>query len=383
MSKIDDMINQLCPDGVERVRLGDLIDYEQPSKYIVKSTEYNDSYPTPVLTAGASFILGYTDEPNGIFNASPEYPVIIFDDFTTGFYWVNFDFKVKSSAMKMLRPKNDTFSFRYVYFAMCCIGFEPSVHSRHWISKYSKITIPLPPLPIQEEIVRILDKFTTIQESLDEEITLRQKQFEYYREKLLTFKEGECEWKKISDIGMLVRGNGLQKKDFTESGTGCIHYGQIYTKLGFSITKTLTYVSTDLSKKLTKVEPGNLVIACTSENVEDVCKSVVWLGNETIVTGGHACVFKHRENPRYIGYCFLTNSFQDQKVKYAYGAKVVDIKTEKIGDIKLPIPSLTRQQEIVTILDKFETLIAKLKEARDLRQKQYEHYREKILTFDK
>lgn len=244
--------------------------------------------------------------------------------------------------------------------------------------------IPLPPLPIQRRIVEILDKFTSLVSSLDSEIALRQKQYEYYRNKLLTFEEGDegVEWKSIGEIGRLVRGNGLQKTDFTDKGVGCIHYGQIYTRLGFSCDKTLSFVSPELASNLTVIEPGNLVIACTSENVEDVCKSVVWLGSDNIVTGGHACVFKHHEEPKYIGYCFLTYSFFNQKRKYAYGAKVIDIKLDKLSQIKLPIPPKSVQHSIVQTLDTFESLIANLKKERELRQKQYEYYREKLLTFE-
>ena len=115
MSKLQELIQQLCPKGVEYKKLGNMLDYEQPTQYIVKSTEYDDTYNTPVLTAGQSFILGYTNETNGIYRADKNNPTIIFDDFTTSFHWVDFDFKVKSSAMKMLRPKNDfDGSFKYI-----------------------------------------------------------------------------------------------------------------------------------------------------------------------------------------------------------------------------------------------------------------------------
>lgn len=114
MSKLNDLIKELCPDGVEFVKLGNCLDYEQPGKYIVTSTDYVLK-GLPVLTAGQTFILGYTDEDFGIYEANKENPVIIFDDFTTSFHWVDFDFKVKSSAMKMLKPKVENISFRYVY----------------------------------------------------------------------------------------------------------------------------------------------------------------------------------------------------------------------------------------------------------------------------
>ena len=139
MSKIEDLIKQHCPNGVKYKELGEVLGYEQPSKYIVSSTRYENE-GTPVLTAGQTFILGYTTEIDGIYKASKDKPVIIFDDFTTSFHWVDFDFKVKSSAMKMLRPKQDI-CFRYVYFAMKTIKYSTLDHSRQWISNYSKIKI--------------------------------------------------------------------------------------------------------------------------------------------------------------------------------------------------------------------------------------------------
>jgi type I restriction enzyme S subunit len=95
--------------------------FERPDKYIVESTSYDDAHDTPVLTAGETFILGYTNETKDIYSASKEKPVIIFDDFTTSFHWVDFDFKVKSSVMKILKPKSEDIDFRFVYFAMKCI----------------------------------------------------------------------------------------------------------------------------------------------------------------------------------------------------------------------------------------------------------------------
>lgn len=182
MSKIDDMLKQLCPNGVEYKELGEILDYEQPTKYIVESSNYDDSFDIPVLTAGQSFILGYTNEKEGLYIADKGNPVIIFDDFTTSFHWVDFNFKVKSSAMKMLRPYDSTqVSFKYVFYAMKVLNYTPQDHARQWISTYSKFKIPVPPLDIQREIVKILDKFT--------ELEARKKQYAFYRDKLLSFKD--------------------------------------------------------------------------------------------------------------------------------------------------------------------------------------------------
>ena len=271
---------------------------------------------------------------------------------------------------------------------MKCIKYQTLEHSRQWISKYSQIEIPLPPIEVQNEIVRILDKFTELEAELEAELDCRKRQYEFYRDKLLSFENvggQNVEWKKMSEIGTFIRGNGLQKKDFTEKGVGCIHYGQIYTRLSTFTDKTLTYCSEELARKLTPVHPGDLIIACTSENVEDVCKSVAWLGEEDIVTGGHACVFSHHENPKYIAYLFQTEIFFQQKKKYARGVKVIDIKVADLQKIKLPIPPLSEQERTVSILDRFESLTTSLTAGLPAeiaaRRQQYEHYRDKLLTF--
>ncbi|MBQ7696356.1 MAG: restriction endonuclease subunit S [Lentisphaeria bacterium] len=188
--------------------------------------------------------------------------------------------------------------------------------------------------------------------------------------------------KTLGEIGTFIRGNGLQKKDFTESGTGCIHYGQIYTYYGIYTYKTKSFVDPDLASHLCKVSSGDLIIACTSENIEDVCKAVAWLGKEDIVTGGHACVFKHSQNPKYVSYFFQTQDFFVQKKKYARGAKVIDIKAEDMAKITIPVPPLPIQEEIVKILDSFTKLEAELEAELEARRKQYEFYRDKLLNFN-
>lgn len=407
MSKLQELIQRLCPDGVEYKKLGEVLEYEQPTKYIVKSTEYDDSYSIPVLTAGQSFILGYTNEQKGVFDASKDNPVIIFDDFTTSFHWVDFPFKIKSSAMKMLRPKDDSINFKYIHYAMQCIGFVPGEHTRYWISKYSMFTIPVPPLEVQEEIVRILDRFSDYAAELQAELQARKEQYEYYRNLLLTFNPAGCageaddeqegsvttrgghsypiQWKTMGEIGTFIRGNGLQKKDFTESGVGCIHYGQIYTYYGTFATETKSFVSEEFAKKLRKAQTGDLVIATTSENVEDVGKAVVWLGKDEIAISGDAYVYKHNQNPRYIAYLLQTDRFLAFKRMNVSGTKVTRISGDSLAKYPIPVPPLELQEKIVAILDRFETLVNDLSEGLPAEiaavKEQYEYYRNRLLTF--
>ncbi|GAA9991204.1 restriction endonuclease subunit S [Helicobacter pylori] len=191
--RLKSLLQTLAPKGVEFRKLGEVLEYDQPNKYCVTGKEFDKSYPTPVLTAGKTFILGYTNEKDNIYQASKSSPVIIFDDFTTATQWVDFPFKVKSSAMKILLPKNPTINIRFIFFYMQTIPYNISgEHTRQWISRYSQITIPIPPLEIQQEIVKILDQFSALTTDLlagiPAEIEARKKQYEYYREKLLSFK---------------------------------------------------------------------------------------------------------------------------------------------------------------------------------------------------
>jgi type I restriction enzyme M protein len=144
----------------EYVKLEDVVEYEQPTKYLVATENYDSSYPTPVLTAGKSFVLGYTDEIDGIYDGP--LPVIIFDDFTTASRLVNFRFKVKSSAMKFLHVDRSKALPAFVYYMMQHIDFPFTEHKRYWISEYSKFEIPLPPLEVQLQIVAELDGYAAI-----------------------------------------------------------------------------------------------------------------------------------------------------------------------------------------------------------------------------
>ncbi len=147
------------PKNWKRVTLGELLDYERPDKYIVSSEDYSDSYKTPVLTAGKTFILGYTNDTEGIYK---NLPVIIFDDFTTESKYVDFDFKVKSSAMKILKAENNI-TLKYLYYLMQTLSFNHDTHKRYWISEYSKLKIDIPDkIEEQQEIVQVLDTMSNI-----------------------------------------------------------------------------------------------------------------------------------------------------------------------------------------------------------------------------
>ena len=187
----------------------------------------------------------------------------------------------------------------------------------------------------------------------------------------------------LGEIGEFIRGNGIQKRDFQDSGFGCIHYGQIYTYYGLFADHTKSFIDPNLAEKRKKAYKGDLVIATTSENEEDVCKACAWLGEEPIAISGDAYIFRHHQNPKYISYCFQSELFQSQKKKYITGTKVLRVNGDAMAKIHVPVPPLPVQEEIARILDSFSSLEAELEAELEARRKQYTHYRDELLKFER
>lgn len=394
MSSVNFLEKLLDGVAVNFLPLGDVTNYEQPTKYLVAAKNYSDNFDTPVLTAGKTFILGYTDEIEGIYRAS-EHPVIIFDDFTTANKWVDFDFKAKSSAMKMITSKeNNKFLLKYIYYWLNTLPNEliDGDHKRQWIGNYSNKLIPIPcpenpkkSLEIQAEIVRILDVMTAHTAELTAELTARKKQYNYYRDKLLGFEDGGVEWKALKDIGEFMRGKRFTKEDYVENGIPVIHYGEIYTGYGSFAEKTLSQVRNDLEKKLRYAKSGDVVITDVGETVEDVGKAVAWLGKQDIAIHDHCYAFRHTMNPKFVAYCMQTSSFVAEKAKYVARTKVNTLLINGFSKIKIPVPSVEVQDRVVSMLEKFEALTSYIADGLpreiELREKQYAHYRNALLNF--
>ena len=368
--------------------LGEVAEYEQPTKYLVKSSNYKDIYLTPVLTAGKTFILGYTDETEGIYKASIS-PVIIFDDFTTANKWVDFDFKAKSSAMKMITSKNEKeVLLKYIYYWLNTLPSEliEGDHKRQWISNYANKKIPLPPLSVQQEIVRILDKFTQLEAELEAELDCRKRQYEYYRNKLLTFNEigggTEIVWKTLGEVSKKISSGGTPKTTVSEYYNGEIPwlrtqevgYGEIWDT---SIKITEEAIKNSSAKWIPK---DCVIIAMYGATVGRVGI------NKIPLTTNQACanieVNEEIANYKYI-YYYLLNQYE--YIKSLGAGSQTNINAQIVKSLKIPLPPLEEQQRIANILDKFDTLVNSISEGLPkeiaLRRKQYEYYREKLLSF--
>ncbi len=191
-------------DGWKTYELGELLLYEQPTKYIVKSTEYDDSYATPVLTAGKSFVLGYTNEEDGIYHKDG-LPVIIFDDFTTSSKYVDFSFKVKSSAMKILKPNTKFVLPKYIFYRMQMIQFDHSTHKRYWIQQYSKLKVTIPDMAEQKRVIREIEERLSQLDNGAQTLQKTKQQLAVYRQAVLkeAFKDIE-ERQMIRELSRVV-----------------------------------------------------------------------------------------------------------------------------------------------------------------------------------
>ena len=244
-------------------------------------------------------------------------------------------------------------------------------------------TIPIPSLSEQQHIVGILDTFTTSISNLKEQLALRRKQYEHYRDELLDLegKEG-VEMKTLGEVGSFIRGSGIQKADFVEIGKPCIHYGQIHTKYSLSAKESFSFIDECLYNKCKKAVKGDVVLATTSEDAEGCAKPVAWLGEEDVAISGDAIIYHHNQNGKFIAHHFATHRFLQFKIMNVTGAKVVRISGDTMAKYEVPLPSLEEQSRIVSLLDTFEASISNLEAQIAAREKQYEYYRNKLLTFE-
>ncbi|WP_370387575.1 restriction endonuclease subunit S [Snodgrassella alvi] len=377
MSNRNNIIELLKGVKVELKSLDEIANYEQPTKYLVTSTNYNDEYKTPVLTAGKTFILGYTNDIDGIYTGKNN-PVIIFDDFTTANKWVNFDFKVKSSAMKIISSADEEkYHLKYIYYWMNTRPNEKidNDHKRQWISNYANKKIPVPPFLIQTEIVRILDTFTELTAELTveltAELTARKKQYDYYRDKLLTFKEDEVEWKALGEVV-----NYEQPTKYLVKSTS---YSDEFKTPVLTAGKTFILGFTDEIDGIYEASETPVII------FDDFTTANKWVDfNFKAKSSAMKMISSTDESKYLLKYIYYwLNTLFEIKANNNHKRQWISNFANK----KVPIPPLKEQDRIVKILDKFEALTNSLTEGLPreiaLRQRQYEYYRNLLLNFPK
>ena len=255
----------------------------------------------------------------------------------------------------------------------------------------SEYEIPIPAISEQVRIVGILDTFTSSIDNLKQQIAQRRKQYEYYRDQLFyaskadlleASKRGEAIVKSLDDLGTFTRGRRFVRTDIVPEGVPCIHYGDMYTYYGISAEETPTHLTKELSSKLRFAKNGDVVIVAAGENDLDIGVGVAWLGKEPVVVHDACFIFEHEQNPKYLSHFMRSRNYHQQIRMGVVDGKICSISAKELGRALIAVPSLQEQQRIVSILDTFEASIQNLEAQLAQREKQYEYYRNKLLTFE-
>ena len=380
LNKIDELIKELCPEGVEFKSIQKLLDEKTiatviPPKKLTKKY-YQDIGKVPIIDQGQNFIVAYTNDENVIVEKAQ---YVIFGDHTEAIKYVDFAFAQGADGIKIL--KTNGVNTKYFYYSLKIFYKKTGKYTRHF-SFLKKFKIPIPPLHIQEEIVKILDNFTELEAELETELEARKKQYEYYREELFNIKDAKC--KTLGEIGSFLRGRRFVKNDIISKGVPCVHYGEMYTYYNIWAKETKSFLDANLAKKLRVAHSGDVIIVAAGETIEDLGKGVAWLGNSDVVVHDACYIFSHNLNPKYISYFLRTKRFHSQIKRFISSGKISSINAKGLEKATIPIPPLPLQEEIVKTLDKFDTLVNDisigLPAELSARRKQYEYYRENLFN---
>jgi len=389
MNNINTLIAQLCPDGVEFRELGEVCKFQRGTSITQKDVTDGN---VPVI-AGGQKPSYYHNVPN----RTGETIAVSGSGAYAGFvsYW---SIPVFLSDSFSVNPNAELLNTKYIYYFLKHNQEKihdtkkgagvPHVHG----SGIAKFQIPTPPLPIQQEIVNILDKFTELDAELNTELEARRKQYEYYRNQLffvndegLMINGVKAECKALSEIGEFIRGKRFVKNDITSDGIPCIHYGEMYTHYKIWASEAKSYLEPALAAKLRVAHTGDVIIVAAGETVEDIGNGVAWLGESDVVIHDACFAFSHNLNPKYVSYFLHTNLFRSQIKRYISSGKISSINASGLSKAIIPIPPLAEQERIVSILDKFDKLVNDISEGLpteiEARRKQYEYYRGKLLDF--
>ena len=364
--------------------LGELLYYEQPTPYIVESTDYNDAYETPVLTAGKSFILGYTDEKEGIYD---QLPVIIFDDFTTASQYVNFKFKVKSSAMKILTPVTELVLPKYIYYRIQIIQFDHSTHKRYWIQQYSKIRVSIPPIPEQECIVARIEELFSQLDAGVETLKKTKAQLAVYRQAVLKEAfEGDYPRKQLKEFSKAISGFAFKSSRYSPDGNYVVvKIGNVKERhFDFSrdLTKTLEADDSILEKYL--LRRGDCLITLTGSRGKRDYGFVAMVGNQNnYLLNQRVAALRFDQSvalPEFFQYYLASPSYRDMFFGYETGnVGQGNVRIKALLDPYVILPDIDTQKRIIEDVEDRLSVCDSIEQTVDTALQQAEAMRQSIL----
>lgn len=406
MSMLKELIDRLCPNGVEYHKLGQYIEIYTGEQFNKRNMNAEGSYP--VINGGinpSGYIESYNETKNTISisqgGASAGYVA-----------WQDSPFWAGAHCY-VVRPISKDLLNRFLFFFLKNqeVYLQQMQHGAGIPAlnrdKVKYLLIPLPPIEVQKEIVRILDTFSAHAAELQAELQARKEQYEYYRNLLLTFNpsasgygtDGEQEikvitwgghsykvaWKTMGEIGTFIRGKRFVRTDIVEHGIPCIHYGDMYTHYGLYASETPGYINEKIAKKMRFAEKNDVVIVAAGENKEDLGNALAWLGDEPAAVHDACFIFKSEMYPNYLSHVCRTRNYHKQVRMFANEAKICSVSGADLSKVVIPLPPYELQVKIASILDRFETLVNDLTQGLPAEiaavKERYEYYRNKLLTF--
>ena len=339
-------------------KLKDILSYEQPARYIVASEDYSDEFNTPVLTAGKSFVLGYTNEKDGICEASED-PVIIFDDFTADSKYVDFDFKVKSSAMKILRKRNTKDILKYFFYAMQAIEYTPFSHKRVWISDYSNLTVPYPSSEKQNEIVSRLESVEGMISNAERQLALAD---ELVKSRFIEMFGDPVDNPKHWDTFLLKNlctkltdGTHYSPKNYPNGDYLYVTAKNIKPD-GFDFTN-ITYVSREVHDEIyARCNPEYGDVLYIKDGVTTGIAMINTLHEPFSMLSSVALIKYNRNILNGLFLCSVLNdNHMYETIRNSMdGAAITRLTISKLNKIKLPVPPLTLQKQFASFVEQVD-----------------------------
>jgi len=384
MNTIKQLIDKYCPDGVEYKKLGEVCK-TIPAPFKVKTSQYLKKGKYAIIDQGQSKIAGYTNDE---FILIPKGEYVLYGDHTCTVKYVNFRFAQGADGLKIL--KTEQLLTKYLYYALSNFNIENNEYKRHW-SIVKEIYIPVPPISVQREIVRILDNFTSLEAELEAELEARRKQYEYYRDQLLSFNylnredKKEVEWKTLGEVFEMRNGYTPSKShsDYWEGGTIPWFRMEDIRTCGRKLSDSILHITEKGIKGKGLFEKGTFILATTATIGEHALLIVDSLANQQFTNLKIRKLLTSSLSVDFVFYyMFVVDEFCKKHTNKS-GFESVDMKA--LNKMPFPIPPLSTQHRIVSILDRFESLVNNITSGLPAeiaaRHQQYEYYRDQLLTF--
>ena len=387
MSRLADLIAQLCPDGVEYKPLSECVVLPSIPRGL-KRGQYESSGTYPIVDQGRGQVAGYSSDETKLVK---DIPGIVFGDHTREIKYVDHFFVPGADGVKWIRAVDDV-DIRYLFHSLSSLAIPSRGYNRHW-NVVREMSIPVPPLEVQREIVRILDQFTT----LEAELEARQAQYEHYRNHLLSMTAlkqrcGEIAMRKLGEVGVFHGGlTGKTKADFVDSpdASAFVTYKEIYSRIEIERIPVGRVQVADKEKQLT-LQYGDVLFTGSSENSEEVGMTAVVTSefSERVYLNSFSICFRWSEelfDPGYAKHMFNSPEIRREIQRCASGVTRFNLSKKRMEKISVPVPPLEVQHEIMRVLDDFDALVNDISSGLPAeiaaRRAQYEHYRDRLLSF--